>query len=74
MPLGKGSWLSYPVVTLAFMLAHSPVDYAGAFLYGSLAYLVVVRTRQLVPVILMHAVANLVMGVCAIKLNLPNLW
>lgn len=74
VPLGKGSWLSYPVVTLAFMLVHNPADYAGAFLYGSLAYLVVVRTRQLVPVILMHAVANLVMGACAIKLNLPNLW
>lgn len=74
VPLGKGSWLSYPVVTLAFMLVHNPADYAGAFLYGSLAYLVVMRTRQLVPVILMHAVANLVMGVCAIKLNLPNLW
>lgn len=74
VPLGKGSRLSYLVVTLAFMLVHNPVDYAGAFLYGSLAYLVVVLTRRLTPVIVMHAVANLAMGVCAIKLNLPNLW
>lgn len=74
VPLGQGSWISYLVVTLAFMLVHNPADYAGAFLYGSLAYLLVVRTRQLTPVVVMHAVANLVMGVCAIELNLPHLW
>ena len=74
VPLGRGSRISYLAVTLAFMLVHNPADYAGAFLYGSLAYLLVVRTRQLTPVIIMHAVANLVMGVCAIELNLPHLW
>lgn len=74
VPLGQGSLLSYAVVTLAFMLVHMPADYPAAFLYGSLAYLVVIYTRQLVPVVLMHAVANLVMGICAVSLNLPHLW
>jgi CAAX prenyl protease-like protein len=74
VPVGQGSWFSYAVVTLAFMLAHNPVDYAGAFVYGSLAYLLVLRTRCLLPVILMHAVANLIMGICAITLDLPHLW
>ena len=74
VPLGTGSGLSYAVVTLAFMLVHNPADYAGAFLYGSLAYLLAVRTRRLTPVVVMHAVANLAMGVCAIELNLPHLW
>lgn len=74
VPLGQGSWVSYVVVTAAFMFAHNPVDYAGAFVYGSIAYLLVIRTKCLLPVIIMHAVANLVMGVCAIALDLPQLW
>lgn len=74
VPIGQGSWVSYIVVTLAFMLAHHPVDYAGAFVYGTLAYGVVLRTRCLLPVILMHAVANLMMGLCAVSMNLPHLW
>lgn len=74
VPLGQGSWLSYLVVTAAFMFAHNPVDYAGAFVYGSIAYLLVLHTRCLLPVILMHAVANLIMGICAVALNLPQLW
>lgn len=74
VPLGQGSWLSYIIVTAAFMFAHNPVDYAGAFVYGSIAYLLVVRTKCLLPVILMHAVANLIMGICAIALALPQLW
>lgn len=74
VPLGQGSWLSYIIVTAAFMFAHNPVDYAGAFVYGSIAYLLVVRTKCLLPVILMHAVANLIMGICAIALDLPQLW
>lgn len=74
VPLGQGSWLSYIVVTAAFMFAHNPADYAGAFVYGTIAYLLVVRTKCLLPVIIMHAVANLIMGVCAIALDLPQLW
>ncbi len=74
VPLGQGSWLSYIVVTAAFMFAHNPVDYAGAFVYGSVAYLLVVGTKCLLPVILMHAAANLIMGICAIELDLPQLW
>ena len=74
VPLGQGSLLSYVVVTLAFMMAHNPVDYAGAFVYGSLAYLLVIKTRRLLPVVIMHAVANLIMGVCAVELDLPQLW
>lgn len=74
VPLGQGSWLAYLLVTAAFMLVHHPCDWAGAFLYGSIAYLLVIRTKQLVPVIIMHAVANLIMGLCAVYLNLPQLW
>ena len=74
VPLGTPGWLSYGVTTLAFMLVHVPADYAGAFLYGTLAYLLVVRTKRLMPVIVMHAVANLAMGICAVSCDLPHLW
>lgn len=74
VPLGQGSLPAYLVVTLAFMLVHRPVDYAGALVYGSLTYGLVVYTRRLTPALVMHAVANLVMGICAIRLELPHLW
>lgn len=74
VPLGTPGWLGYVVTTLAFMLVHTPVDYAGAFVYGSLAYVLVVYTRRLTPAIVMHAVANLIMGLCAVYFQLPHLW
>ena len=74
VPFGTHSWRAFFIVTLCFMLVHNPVDYAGALAYGSLAYLLTVRTKRITPVIIMHAVANLVMGVCAIVSNLPHLW
>ncbi|MGN0821114.1 MAG: CAAX prenyl protease-related protein [Akkermansia sp.] len=74
VPIGRGSWLAYAVTTVAFMLAHNPADYAGAFVYGSIAYFVTIRTRALLPVIIMHAVANLIMGICAVTCDLPHLW
>ena len=74
VPIGTHSWLAYGVTTLAFMLIHNPVDYAGASLYGSLTYLLVVKTKRLPPAITMHAVANAIMGVCAITFNMPHLW
>lgn len=72
--VGTHSWLAYAVTTAAFMLIHAPADYAGAFCYGSLAYLLVVKTKRLTPAIVMHAVANAIMGTCAVTCNLPQLW
>ncbi len=74
VPLGTHSWLAYVVTTAAFMLVHNPVDYAGAWVYGSLAYALVVLTRRLTPAFVMHAVANFIMGWCAVYCNLPHLW
>ncbi len=74
VPLGTPGWLPYIVTTAAFMAVHLPQDYAGAFLFGTLAYLLVVKTRRLMPVVVMHAVANLIMGLCAVLGNMPQLW
>lgn len=73
-PFGKGSWLSYAVVTGAFMLAHAPVDRAGAFVYGTLTYLLCVWTRSLSACVVMHAVANFLMGWYAVAFGKAGLW
>lgn len=72
--VGTHSLLAYAVTTAAFMLIHAPADWGGAFIYGSLTYLLVIKTKRLTPAILMHAVANAVMGICAVSCNLPHLW
>jgi len=73
-PFGKHSWKSYGIVTGLFMLAHAPIDYAGAFVYGSLTYLLCVWSRNLGACVVMHAVANLLMGIYALQTGKYGLW
>ena len=73
-PFGKFSWLSYFVVTLLFMFAHAPSDYFGALVYGSLTYGVAVRTKSLAACVLMHAVANLVLGIYVMMTGQLGYW
>lgn len=72
--IGTHSLLAYVVTTGAFMLIHAPADWAGAFIYGSLTYILVIKTKRITPAITMHAVANATMGICAVSFNLPHLW
>lgn len=74
VPIGTGSVLSWIGTTLAFMLVHQPADYPAAFLYGSLAYLLVMRTKSIAAAVSMHATANLVLGLAALMWHLPGLW
>ncbi|MEN3941399.1 CAAX prenyl protease-related protein [Prosthecobacter sp. SYSU 5D2] len=62
VPFGEHSWPVYGLVTFLVMLAHHPADYAAAFIWGSLVYFLAVRTRSLGACIVMHAVANLLLG------------
>lgn len=73
-PFGKASWLSWAVVTGAFMLAHNPIDYAGALVYGSLTYAFCVWSKNLGGCVVMHAVANLTMGLFALLSGKSGLW
>ena len=68
---GKGSWLSYGVVTGLFVVAHAPVDYAGALIYRTMTYLLCVWSRNLGACVVMHSVANLLMGLYAVA---PERW
>lgn len=73
-PFGKHRWISYGVVTGLFMAAHAPIDYAGAFVYGSLTYLLCVWSKNLGACVVMHAIANLLMGLYIMATGKYGLW
>lgn len=73
-PFGKATWKSYLIVTGLFMIAHAPVDYAGAFVYGSLTYLLCVWSKNLGACVIMHAVANFLMGLYIMATGKYGLW
>lgn len=73
-PFGKPSKISFSVVTLAFMLAHAPIDWLGALIYGSITFAVTVWTRSLLAVVVMHGVANATMATYALHFGKLGLW
>ncbi|MCH7228193.1 CAAX prenyl protease-related protein [Haloferula sp. A504] len=73
-PFGKPSWLSFAVVAGLFMAAHRPVDYFGAFIYGALTYVLCIWSRNLGACVVMHFVANLLMGLYAMGFGKYGLW
>lgn len=73
-PFGRASWKSYLVVTGLFMAAHAPVDYAGGFIYGSLTWLLCVWSKNLGACVVMHAVANFLMGIYIMQTGKYGLW
>ncbi|MFC4994563.1 CAAX prenyl protease-related protein [Rubritalea tangerina] len=74
IPFGKPSWLTYAVTTGAFMLIHAPVDYLGAFIFGSMMYYLAIKTKSLGACVIMHGVANLLMGIYALQFEKFGLW
>ena len=73
-PFGRATWLSYAVVTGLFIAAHAPVDYAAAFIYGSLTYLLCVWSKSLGACVIMHGTANFLMGLYIMKTGHFGLW
>ncbi len=73
-PFGRAHWLSYVIVTGLFMVAHAPLDYAGAWIYGSIAYLLCVWSKNLGACVIMHATANLLMGLYIMATGNYGLW
>ena len=71
---GRAHWKSYLASTLGFMLIHQTCDFAGAIVFGSMMYFLAVRTKSLAACIVMHAVANLLMGIYALKFQQYGLW
>lgn len=74
IPIGTFSWPSFLITTLLFASIHQPADWAAALLYGALAGWLTVWTRSLGAVILMHAIANLLLGIFVMKTGFWGLW
>ena len=74
VPFGKPSWISFLVVTGAFVMAHQPLDYVGAIVYGSLTYGVAIWTSSLMACVVMHAVANAGMAAYAMAYGKYGMW
>ncbi len=74
IPFGTPSWKSYLIVTALVIFIHSPADWAAAFVWGSLVYGVAVWTRSLLACVVMHGVANLLMGWYALAFEKYGLW
>jgi len=71
---GTHRWKIFWIVTVAVMLIHNSEDYLGAFVWGSLMYLVAVRTRSLGACVFMHAVGNLALGLYVMKTQQWGFW
>ena len=74
VPFGTFSWKSYLVVTLLVVFIHSPADWAGAFVWGTLMYTCAVWTKSLLACVVMHGVANFLMGWYALAFGKFGLW
>ena len=73
-PFGTHSWKVFGIVTVLVVLIHQPADYVVALLWGALVYFVAVKTRSLAACVVMHGVANLVLGIYILKTGHYGLW
>jgi len=74
IPFGTHTWLAYGVSTVAFILIHGAVDRPMAFVFGTLVYVLCIWRKSLFGAIVMHGVANLIMGIYALQFGKYGLW
>lgn len=74
IPFGRHSWPAFAISTLGFMLVHDKTDWLGALGFGSLMYLLAIRTKSLAACVLMHAVANLLLGGYVVATRQWGFW
>ena len=73
-PFGTPALVPVLATIVLFMLEHQPADWFGAIVFGSLACWVAIRTRSLFACVLMHAVANLVLGIYVMATGSWGFW
>lgn len=74
IPFGTHSWKAYWVTTLAFTLVHSHIDWLACLIYGSLTYWLCIRTKSLLACVVMHGVANLLLGLYTLQTEQWGFW
>lgn len=63
VPFRRFHWRSLVSVTMHFVMIHKPRDYFGAAVFGLLNCGLTLKTKFLAACIIMHAIANLLLGV-----------
>lgn len=74
VPFGTHSWKAFWITTLAVTLVHRSEDWVAAFIWGSLMYLLAVKTKSLRACVLMHAVGNLLLGIYILRTGQYGYW
>ena len=74
VPLGAFTWLSFAIVSVAFMFEHTQPDWPAALFTGAFYNLVAYRTRSLGACVLAHAVTNLLLGVFVMRTGQWGFW
>ncbi|MEQ9410276.1 MAG: CAAX prenyl protease-related protein [Fuerstiella sp.] len=74
VPFGTFDRRSLVLVTAMFVIIHAPVDYLAAAIYGLLAYWIAVRTKSLSACVVMHATANLLLGIYILTTERWGYW
>ena len=74
VPFGQHSWPAFLVSTLGFVIVHDHMDWVGALGFGALMYLLTIRAKSLAACVLMHAAANLLLGVYVVATWQWGFW
>ncbi len=71
---GRHRWRTYAIVTGLVVLVHQPVDWVGAFCFGSIAYWLAVTSKSLGVCVIFHALVNLLLGVYVLGTRQWGYW
>lgn len=74
VPFGTHHWLAYAITTAGVTFIHDSADWPAAFVWGSLMYLLAIRTKSLGACVLMHAVGNLILGIYVLQTRQWGFW
>lgn len=73
-PFGTHHWRAFWGTTLLVTIIHQPADYAAAFVWGVLIYLLAVKTRSLTACVVAHGIANLILGLYVMRTGYYGFW
>ena len=73
-PFGTYQFRAVALTTLLVVLAHQPTDWLGALVFASVMAWLAIRTKSLAACVVMHAVANLLLGVYVMVTEQWGFW
>lgn len=74
VPFGSFTWLSFAVVSFAFMSTHALPDWPAALVCGALYNCVAYWTKSLFSCVIAHALTNLLLGLWIMQTRQWGFW